>query len=383
MNTTDIKSAAPGDVIHDDVVKGLHLRALATKKTFYLYYRTRAGVERRPKLGDFGTFTLAQARDMARAILERVAQGQDPSADWVASKDAPTVNDLFDRVKVEKKWADETKPWPAEVRRMYGTVIGPIFGKLRVASITENDVETWYARLAKTPYQANRALSVLSRLMRRAERYRWRPQGTNPCAYVDRFTERKRSRFAHPHELAKLGPILEREATSHPRQVAFLYLLLFSGSRPQAIANATWTQLARVTVEGQVFGILEFDGKTTGATGEKERVYLPPQAMAVLDRLPVTTGPILGLKKVPRKFWHRVREEAGCPDLWARDFRRTFATVGLSAGHDKGVIGQLLNHRNASTTDIYAKLMDGTRREVAASTATAVAGLLTGPGDGV
>lgn len=374
MNNATIKSSPAGATVWDDKVKGLHLRALASKKTFYLYYRTRAGVERRPKIGDFGSFTLHQAREMARNILERVAQGEDPSAQWAVSKIEPTVADLYARVRTER-WGDD-RPWSKEVERMWQRELAPHFEAMRVSAVSVDDIEDWHRRNKDRPYLANRALAVLSRLFRRAERYRWRAAGSNPCNGVERFTERKRARFARPEELARLGPALAAEAEAHPQAVAFLCLLLFSGSRPQAIAKARWDQLTVVEMEGRRFGVLEFEGKSTTVTGELERVYLPPEAMAVIDRLPRTTGTITGLGAVPRAVWGRVRERAGCPDLWARDFRRTFATVGMSIGHDKGVIGRLLNHHSAQTTDVYARLLDDKRREAAASTAAAVARML-------
>jgi hypothetical protein len=65
----------------------------------------------------------------------------------------------------------------------------------------------------------------------------------------------------------------------------------------------------------------------------------------------------LGIK-MPRAFWKRIQNETGCKDLWARDLRRTMATVGLSNGVALGVIGKLLNHKSNQTTEIYAKAFE-------------------------
>lgn len=372
MNSTDISAAQPGQVLHDDKVKGLQLRAFPNRKSFYLYYRTRGGVERRPKIGDLGTFTLVQARDVARAILQRVAAGEDPGNQWAAAKGEPTIQELFDRVYEETWGRKPGAAWSKEAKRLYEKHIKPTFGSAKVAGPTLDDVARWYGRLHNTPTLANRCLSVLRRMFRRAERYGWRQAGTNPCLLdaEDKYRETSRGRFASKSEIAKLGPLLDREAEANPTGVAFLYILLYSGSRPSAIERVGWDQLTVVEVEGQRFGVLNFDGKT-GA----ETVILPPQAMMVLDRCPRTSGTITG-RKMPRKLWNKIRIEAGCPDLWARDLRRTFATVGLSTGQDKGVIGELLNHKSAQTTSIYAKLMDNARLAAAAGTANAIEGML-------
>lgn len=372
MNNATIATTEPGQVLHDDKVKGLQLRAFPGRKSFYLYYRTRGSVERRPKIGDFGTFTLVQARDVARAILQRVAAGEDPGNQWSAAKGEPTVQELFDRVYEETWGRKPDADWSKEAKRLYTKHLKPTFGAAKVSAPTLDDVSRWYAKMAGTPTLANRCLSVLRRMFRRAERYGWRAAGTNPCLLdaEDKFKETSRGRFANQGDLAKLGPLLEREAADNPTGVAFLLLLLYSGSRPRAIERVRWDELTVVEVEGQRFGVLKFAGKT-GA----ETVILPPQAMVVLDACPRTSGTITG-RKMPRKLWNRVRKEAGCPDLWARDLRRTFATVGLSHGQTSGAMGELLNHKSAQTTMIYAKLMDGARMAAAAGTADAIEGML-------
>ena len=69
---------------------------------------------------------------------------------------------------------------------------------------------------------------------------------------------------------------------------------------------------------------------------------------------------ILGIK-LPHKLWNAIRTEVGCTDLWARDLRRTFATVGLNSGVGIDLIGLSLNHTEADTTRIYARLHDQNR----------------------
>ena len=77
MRQTDIKSAVPGTTLRDDQVKGLMLRVFESKRSFYLNFRTKARIERKPKLGDYPTMTLDQARSLARAMLLEVAAGRE------------------------------------------------------------------------------------------------------------------------------------------------------------------------------------------------------------------------------------------------------------------------------------------------------------------
>lgn len=94
----------PGEILRDDQVTGLHLRAFENRKSFYLYFRTKTDKERRPKLGDFGNITLNQARRIARDMLFKVSQGEDPVADRKEIKKAITVADTWPRY-----WSEHAK----------------------------------------------------------------------------------------------------------------------------------------------------------------------------------------------------------------------------------------------------------------------------------
>lgn len=283
-----------------------------------------------------------------------------------------TVAELFDKV-----WAAywdcprfQASGWAKEVRNLYSRHIAPTFGTKSLGALKASQIRAWHAgAAAATPTDANRALEVLTRLYSYAEEMGWRPAGSNPARQVKAHKERKRKRFATPEEIAKIAAILDREAVRQPQAVAFLFTLLFSGARPRSIERSTWNNLTTVQHENQTFGVLTFYGKSTAETGEDEQVMIPPQAMTHIERLrtyrsPHREGavPIFGIK-MPRGLWDSVRKEAGCPDLWARDLRRTFGVVGLSNGVALGAIGQLLNHKSNQTTMRYVDLFQNKRLE--------------------
>lgn len=291
-----------------------------------------------------------------------------------------TINELF-----EKVWAEhwntpryDRSGWAREAWNNYRRLIAPKFGGLSHEAIKASQVREWHRELAATPTQANRALAVFSKLFSFAEEKEWRAQGANPCGLVKPHKERKRKRFATLEEIKKVSEILDREAARRPNAVAFLYAMMFSGARPRSIERSTWNNLTTVQYENQTFGVLTFSGKSSEATGEDEQVILPPQAMAHIEMLrPITregannTGLIFRIK-MPKDFWNMVRKEAGCEDLWARDLRRTFATVGMSNGLTGGVIGELLNHKSAETTKIYTQLMNDKKLEAVKAIATEI-----------
>lgn len=384
LSIATTRVAKPGDILRDDTIKGLHLRVFPTKAVYYVHYRSPTErkpsgrpVERRLRLGTTATTSLPEIRALARRALADVAAGTDPALSKRQHAAEPTIDELFQKA-IDGHWSQPKyveSGWKTQVARVYARVIKPKFGKqMARTGAALADVVEWHAKGAKHARQANIALAVLSKMLNYGEQIGWRPLNSNPCVRVTRHAERSRDRFAVGEEIAKIGDLLNKYVDEYPSAVAFLYILIFSGSRPRAIERATWDQLTELVVDGKAWGILKFAGKT-GA----EVVYLPPQAMAVIKRLPRTTGTITGIG-LPRKLWYRIRKEAGCPDLWMRDWRRTFATVGMSGGEAMARISELLNHKSTQTTKIYAKLMDGAKIEAAGTIADRLEGLLTKTG---
>lgn len=292
-----------------------------------------------------------------------------------------TVNELFEKVWYAH-WSDErfkSSGWAAEVHRLFTRQIMPTLGEKSILALKSAQIRGWHLDMKATPVNANRALEVLTKLYTFAEEKEWITPDQNPTRMVKAHKEKKRKRFATPQEIEKIVAIMEKEAPKNRTSVAFLYALLFSGARPRSLERATYEELEIVDHGGEIFGVLTFFGKSSAETGEDEQVILPPQAMKLID------GPDFHNKedlifgcKMPRVLWSKIRKEAGCPDLWARDLRRTFATVGLSNGVAIGIIGELLNHKSTQTTKRYAHLLQYKRLEATKTIADQISILIKG-----
>lgn len=353
MHDITIKQAKPGDVLHDDQVKGLQIRAFANRKSFYLYFRTKLKIERRPKIGDYPTISLAKARELARAMLNVVAEGKDPVVEREKQIQAPTMADLWTKYKTEV--GTKKKSFEEDGRR-WNLYIEPKLAKKRVADIELDDLVKLHTGLKDKPYQANRVLSQMSAMLVFAEKYKYRAAGANPCKHVDRFEEPKRKRYMAGAEPMRIAEILRREEAEYPDSVAFIYLLIMTGARKDEIGTAKTKWLDGST--------LRLPDSKTGA----RTIYLPPHVMEVLAKLPKDRDTITGIRS-PRKFWERIRKEAGCPDLRLHDLRHSFASAALKAGLTLAEIGELLGHASTQTTKRYAHLMEEAAHASVAKTA--------------
>lgn len=376
LTNTAIDALPAGRELKDNKVPGLCVRRHASGVSFLFYYRSRTGQARRPKLGNYPTLSIADARRLAGDLAVKVAGGADPVAERRIARDEPAMAELWERMAREVYNKPDTKAWHKEAARLWRVAIKPKLGSTMVRAVDYEGCYAMHRAQEANPVQANRALAVLSKMMKQARRWGMRT-GDNPCRDVERFPERSRQRYAQPAEVQTIGPILERHARDPAKLpgCAFLYLLIFSGARPSEVGRAAPSQVEAVEVEGiGRCGVLRIaDGKTGETT-----VYLPPQAMAVLDRLPHGRDALAGRTTMPKKLWGEIRKEAGCPDLWARDWRRTFGTTALSGDVTLGQVGELLNHASVQTTKIYAKLQTTRAHTAAAATAGTLERLLRG-----
>lgn len=364
LSSSALAAATPGTILRDGTIPGLHAKVTVTGKRFFLYFRTKGGVERRPKLGEYPVMTVAQARLVARQMLLEVAKGNDPQADRQAERAAPTVNEVIDQY--EREHAPRRKSGAAAVKLLRAHLARKLGGE-KVSTIDHSHMHALHASLAKTPILANRVLQHSSKLFNLCEipwKYRTGAQG-NPCKGIERYPERKRKRYMTPAEAQAVAERLDHYKAQFPAGVAYIYLLILTGTRRGEIWDARWEWL-----DGNV---LRLPDSKTGA----KPVYLPPAAMDVINALPRTDGTITGIGP-PYKLWYKVREEAGCPDLRLHDLRHSFASAALAQGLTLEQIGELLGHASTQTTKRYAHLVETTAHAAAARTATAIVAGLKG-----
>jgi integrase len=301
---------------------------------------------KRVTLGRHGVLTPDQARKEATRLSGAIANGIDPASIRSAEKSAPTVAVLARRF-LDEHVATKTKPRTAvEYRRLVENIIVPTLGRKRACDVTRSDISRLHHEQRATPYAANRTLAVLSKMFALTEKWGERPDGSNPCRHVEKYTERKRERMLSAEEFGRLADALNVSNRS-PHAIAAIKLLVFTGARLSEILGLRWEWIDFDRGEARLP-----DSKTGTKT-----LHLPPPALAVLADLTrvegnphVIVGHIRGARLVNlEKPWRSIRYAAGLPDVRLHDLRHAFASVAASSGMGLPIIGKMLGHTQAAT----------------------------------
>jgi integrase len=379
--TKRVVDAAPAGeadtFIWDDELRGFGLRVYPSGKKVYVAQCRANGRLRRINIGVHGPMTAEVARKRAIELIAKAKNGGDPAADRDAERKATTVKDLGERFLTQYV-PNHCKPsTQAEYKRSVELFINPFFGSRRVRSLTTADMAELHGSMAHIPYQANRTLGVLSKMLNLAETWEIRPKHSNPCDDVERYPERKRERFLLADEIASLGSVLaqvEADGSESLYAIAAYRLLLLTGCRLGEIQKLEWKH---VHLD---LGELRLPDSKTGA----KIVYLGRPAIDLLDALSRVDGNpyvIVG-KKAGRYLadlqhpWQRIRKLAGLEDVRIHDLRHSFASGGLALGEGLPMIGKLLGHTQVQTTARYAHLAADPVRQAAHKIAQSIAATL-------
>ena len=350
--------------VRDRDLKGFGVRVLPSGAKRYFIHSQHNGRRIWQIVGHAGAITADGARDRARTLLASIRKGNGN----VAPPDTP-----FEMVadEVFRRYARNWKPSTLKVNQdYYRNQILPWFGGRPIGDIAARDVRQWFASLHETPVAADRSAPVLSVIMRQAEVYGYRPEGTNPCAGIRRYRRQGRERFLSTAEVSRLGAVLTRHEADHSQVVAIIRLLLLTGCRKGEIVTLKW----RYYRERKLFLP---DSKVGPRT-----VWLSSAARAILDGLPRKT---VWVFPSPRRdnhlsaaaidpIWNRVRAETDLHDVRLHDLRHTHASMALAQGETVLTIGRLLGHRNPATTLKYIHLSDAMVREAVDAVGAALEG---------
>lgn len=365
-----VESAKPGKadlVLWDRQLSGFGCKITPRgKRTYFLYYRTLDGRQRRPALGVHGKITCDLARTKAQQWLARVAMGEDPSEDRHEARTKPTVREFSERY-LEEHARPKKKPSSvkSDISNLNNHVL-PALGKKRLDLVTRADIQRLHAKMVDRPGAANHVLGLLGKMFNLAEKWGLRPDGTNPCRHIEKYPSRKMERYLSPVEFGRLARVLneaEKDGSIFIGVIRAVRLLIFTGCRLGEILSLKW-------------GDIDFENKrfdlADSKTGRKT-VYLSGPAIEVLNSIPpVQESSYVLVGRFDRNHmtrmghqWEEIRKRAGLEDVRMHDLRHSYASVAATLGESLPMIGKLLGHTQAQTTARYAHLAADPVKEAA------------------
>jgi integrase len=363
------------DIRWDDEVRMFGVRIYPSgKKSFVLRYARANSRKTTTVIGQYGDFTLQQARDKARSMKVDIADGQDPIAIKQAQRTAVTMNELAIRYMDEHANVKKKPKSAQEDKRNLSLHVLPVLGSQAARELTRENISSLHNGLRDKPYLANRVLSLLSKMFNLAEMWGYREDGSNPCRHIQKFSEESRERFLSEEELTHLFSVLvnaEKTQAASKNAIAAIRLLIHTGCRLDEIRTLKWEYVDLGN------GQLNLPDSKTGA----KVVHLSEAAVQVLSRLiRVKNNPhvIVGKKEGASlvnldKPWRKLKGLAGLDDVRIHDLRHTFASIAASKGYGLHVIGGLLGHKSTATTSRYAHLQTKTLKDAVETISSGIA----------
>ncbi len=350
-------------LIWDTEITGFCARIYPTgKRTYFFQYRNAYRETKFIKIGVHGNITTEQAREKANILALKVCAGEDPSASPTLIAPNPTIQDLAEKyLKLHAEFEKRPKSIK-EDRAMLNNYILKKFGNRKVNDLSMEDLQGLHASLSQKKVLSNRILALLNKMFNLAIQWKWRAD--NPVTGIKKYQEIKRTRWLQEEELKNLLNTLD----TYPNQTVahIIRFLLLTGARKHEVLSATWDQFE---LEKGVWT------KWAHTTKQKkmEHVPLSPAALNILrdiKKLKSDSSPYVFPGKVEgssvqdiKKSWASICKLANIDDFRIHDLRHTYASHLVSSGLSLSIVGKLLGHTQASTTQRYAHLADEPLRQ--------------------
>jgi integrase len=344
-----------------------------------------------------GHLTLAAAHRLVGELRHQIAQGRDPGAIHMASRQrnraasedrARNTFDIAARDFVEQYASKKTRRWQ-EQARLLGVLPADLsfipkglserWRKRPVAEIDSHDIHALIEETRQigapgltrrgnhpTEARARAMLSCLSRMFRWLQQHRRIAE--NPCAGVHRpETPKARERFLTDAEIIKFWAASDAERNEFG---TVLKLLLLTGCRLNEIAKMTPSELS------EDFAVWNIPGSRT----KNKRPHAVPLSTAARDLIVPTltsvepssfifsttcgTSPVSGWSKIKSRLDKRM----AVPHWRLHDLRRTAATGMAEIGIAPHIVEAVLNHvsgAKAGVAGVYNRAAYSTEKRAA------------------
>ena len=382
----------------DTDLKGFLLRVYPSGRKVYAVKCRVGRVQHIYTIGEHGSpWSPDEARKSASEALQKARNGEDPSAEKKAAKAALSVSDLIDHyladgpatkpAKRGSTWVIDASNLNRHLRPLLGAKIANAVSKTEAARAirdiadgkTEADVRTrprGRARVTGGQGASRRTRNVAAAM------FAWGTEhglcASNPFVGVSLASAPVRERFLTKEEAGELLDAIAKLESMGAVSNTFadaLRLLLLTGARKTEVLGLRWSE---VDMPRGILALPPDRTKAGGKTGVR-RIQLSPPALEILKvrREQAGSAPVqfhagtepaaqhefvfpaargeghaVGL----RRAFQKVCAEANLPGLRIHDLRHSFASFAVANGASLFLVGKLLGHASARTTERYAHL---------------------------
>jgi integrase len=384
-------------VIWDDDLNGFGLRVRASGSISYVAVYRTGGRKRWFTIGSpGGAWTPDQARQKAAEILLDAKKGEDPQTARTEMRKRSATLDMLIQAYLRDGPADKPnqklRTWDQD-RSSLLRHVSPLIGTRSLDTLTRADIATLQsdiafgkskadirtkargrARVVGGKATAARTIIILQAMLEWGVKRGY--LDTNPGKGVTRFKIEKRERYLSSAELDLLWRTLKVQcdlgqiAQSH---AMIFRLLALTGARKNEIVQLQWGE---IDLERHLIFLPGERSKTgaktiplgTAATHLLREWYEAAQRHGSVRPIDFVFPPLrAGASSTigVQRSWERLRSAADLPDVRIHDLRHTFASIAVADGASLFIVGKVLGHTQARTTERYAHLHASPAQQVA------------------
>jgi integrase len=344
--------------VQDDKQDGLELFVHPKGTKTFCFYKRVNNIPKHQKIGKLGEISTAQARNIVAALLNKL--NENPYISKNAKVGKLLMKNVFQMYMNSK--INLSSKTINEYSRLWNSCLCGYMGNMPAYQVSMEFIEDLRTRLSKTPYQANRCITLLKTLFNYLIDKKGY-EGKNPANGVDCFPEEPLIRALSPNEMEVIIRTLNRLQHKQFRisYYAILCLALIP-VRKSALLSMRWQDLS---LSEKRWIVPESKNK------KNLRVNLPNAIIPILNHLKrhaqqdninspyVFYSPKNSEKHLVeiKKTWEQIKQLSNIEGrVRLHDFRHSYATLMAELNGSPYQIKVALGHNSLKSGEVYVNL---------------------------
>ena len=365
VRALEVPEGKASEYVWDTSLPGFGVYVGKDAKSYLVQFTTRAGEQKRHKIGRTDVMSYDDARQEAIRILGEVQKGADPTAAVKrARREGTLAEELLNWFASHHMRASTRKTW----RSVIDKHIIPALGGRKPSTITKADILKGYKKIeAVSGRQANQAIVILSTFYNRTTDGRFNPASEfRKDKSIRRFRESEREVVLTQEQVRSL--LDDCDGTPNQQSADVIRLLFFTGARVGEILALRWDDV------NLALGTLTL-AHTATKEARAKTIHLSLRAQKILERrreealagakfvFPGKGG--AGHQATVKTYWAAACKRCGITGVHVHDIRATYSTMLIASGESAKAVGKTMGHADQKTTMRYERIAQDRAREIA------------------